>query len=127
MFLFKTKFYFYLGKKNYNKSLELLNEYKKKKGETYNYFEKCVNYYYELNDSKNAFASFKNCLLLKRLNQKFENWGIEAFITKNVLNHNYQLAAKNAMEITDLENLSTKNRVQLLKILDYIKTKIKET
>ncbi len=102
MFLFKTKFYFYLGKKNYNKFLELLNEYKKKKGETYNYFENCVNYYYELNDSKNAFDSFKNCLLLKRLNQKFENWGIEAFITKNVLNHNYQLAAKNAMEITDL-------------------------
>ena len=127
MFLFETKFYFYLGKKNYNKSLELLNEYKKKKGETYNYFEYCVNYYYELNDSKNAFASFKNCLLLKRLSKKFENWGIESFITKNVLNHNYQLAAKNAMEITDLENLSTKNRIQLLKILDYIKTKIKET
>lgn len=124
MLFFETKFFYYLGNKQFSKVNELLNIYMQKKGKTSRYFEYCFNYYFEIKDLKKAFDSFVNCVNLKKVNLKFENWVIDIYIDKNVSNSQYQVAAQNAMKLAHLENLSTQNRIKLLNILDYIKTKL---
>ena len=121
---FETKFYYFLGKKRFDSVSVLLDRYLKEKGETAKYFEYCFNYYYEINDYERAIQYLVKLINRKAVSSKFENWAINFFVEKNVIAQQYQIAAKNAMKLANLENLSTNNRVKLLKILDYIKTKI---
>ncbi|MCR5289043.1 MAG: hypothetical protein K6E51_03530 [Treponema sp.] len=124
MILLEIKFYYYLGRKNYNKLKELIDEYLEKKGKTAKYYEYCFNYCYAINDYDNALKHIVSLINKKTLSLDFENWIIEFFVKNNILSHQYQLAAKNAMKLAHLENLSTKNRTLLLKMLDYIATQI---
>lgn len=121
MILFETKFYFFLGKKDFSKCRSLLDRYLQKNGETYKYSECCVNYYYETNDFETAFNFFKRCIEIRKIKKSFEEWGTVFFIEENVKKGEYQLAARNAMALADLENLNDNNRMRILKILDYIK------
>lgn len=121
---FETKFYYFLGKKRFDSVSVLLDRYLKEKGETAEYYEYCFNYYYEINDYEQAIQYLVKLINRKAISSKFENWAINFFVEKNVIAQQYQIAAKNAMKLANLENLSTNNRVKLLKILDYIKTKI---
>ena len=95
-----------------------------KRGENVKYYEYCFNYYYEMNDLKQSFTYLKKCLLKKKISKKWENWAVNFYVKKYILEKQYQLAARNAMELADLQNLSQRNRVVLLKMLDYIKTKL---
>lgn len=124
MLFFETKFYFSLGKRNYNRAINLIKEYLEKRGETAKYYEYCFNYYYEINDYEQALDYFVKLVNKKTVSLKFENWIIDFFVGKQIISHQYTIAAKNAMKIAHLENLSTSNRVQLLRMLDYVKTKI---
>ena len=124
MFIWETKFYFNLGRKKYEKASKLLEEYLAKRGETVKYFEYCFNYYYEINNTKQAFVYLRKCILKKKINKKWENWAVNFFVRKNISEHQYQLAARNAMELANLQNLSDENRKLLLKMLEYIKTKL---
>ena len=124
MLFFETKFFYNLGRKRYNTVLDLLDVYVKKMGETAEYYEYCFNYYYEINDYEQAIQYLVKLINRKAISSKFENWAINFFVEKNVIAQQYQIAARNAMKLANLENLSTNNRVKLLKILDYIKTKI---
>lgn len=121
MFFLEVKFYFNLGRKKYDQCKNLIDEYYKTKGNTYKFNELSLYYYREINDEKKAFYYFTQCIVLKKIDKKLEDWGINFFIEKNVSKGDYQLAAKNAMAIGNLENLDDDNRVLILKILNYIK------
>ena len=121
---FETKFYYFLGKKRFDRVSVLLDRYLKEKGETAKYFEYCFDYYYEINDYERAIQYIVKLINKKSISLRFENWIIEFFVEKKIVNHQYQIAAKNAMRLANLENLSTKNRAELLRMLDYIKTKV---
>lgn len=121
MLFLEVKFYFNLGRKKYDQCKNLIDEYYKTKGNTYKFNELSLYYYREINDEKKAFYYFTQCIVLKKIDKKLEDWGINFFIEKNVSKGDYQLAAKNAMAIGNLENLDDDNRVLILKILNYIK------
>lgn len=121
MLFLEVKFYFNLGRKKYDQCKNLIDEYYKTKGNTYKFNELSLYYYREINDEKKAFYYFMQCIVLKKIDKKLEDWGINFFIEKNVSKGDYQLAAKNAMAIGNLENLDDDNRVLILKILNYIK------
>lgn len=124
MFFFETKFYFSLGRKKFARCKELLDIYYAEKGETYAFNKYSFNYYYEINDYSKAFKYFKQCIVLKGIDKKFEDWGIQFFVRKNITEGKYQLAAKNAIAIASLENLNDDNRALLIKLLKYIKEHI---
>lgn len=124
MLFFETKFFYNLGRKQYNTVLVLLDEYLKKKGETTKYYEYCFNYYYEIDDYEKSIQYLVKLINKKAISLKFENWIIDFFVEKNVIAHQYQIAARNAMKLANLEKLSAKNRVKLLRILDYIKIQL---
>lgn len=121
---FETKFYYFLGKKRFDSVSVLLDRYLKEKGETAKYFEYCFDYYYEINDYERAIQYLVKRINKKSISLRFENWVIDIFVGKRIVEHQYQIAAKNAMRLANLENLSTKNRAELLRMLDYIRTKI---
>ena len=124
MLFFETKFYFYLGCKKFDKAFNLLKKYSVENGKSYKFYKYSVYYFFEQKDCLNAFYNFLNCILIKPLDFEFENWGIKVFIENIISKGDLQFAAKNAMKLADLENLSDTNRKKLIKILDYIKTKI---
>ena len=124
MLFFETKFYYFLGRKRFDTVSILLDEYLRRKGETAKYYEYCFNYYFETNNYEQAIQYIVKLINKKSISLRFENWIIEFFVEKKIVNHQYQIAAKNAMRLANLENLSTKNRAELLRMLDYIKTKI---
>ena len=124
MLFWEIKVYFYLGRKEYNKVSEVLDNYLKKRGETFKYCECCLNYYYEINNINQSFIYLQKCIHMKKISSKVESWDINTFVRDNILKKKYQEAARYAMGLANLQNLSNKNRVLLLQMLEYIKTKL---
>ncbi|MCQ2591020.1 MAG: hypothetical protein MJ179_11395, partial [Treponema sp.] len=84
MLFLEVKFYFNLGRKKYDQCKNLIDEYYKTKGNTYKFNELSLYYYREINDEKKAFYYFMQCIVLKKIDKKLEDWGINFFIEKNV-------------------------------------------
>ena len=123
MFL-KIKFLYYLGRKKIEAAKIELDKYKYKYGQNYKYYDLLFTYSYEIKDFQTAYDAFRKCIELRGVDTTFENWGISFFTENKIAEKNYQLAARNAMGIADLENLSPRSRVRILKLLEYIKKNI---